>query len=63
MKPRWKVVKCGTYWKIEMKMNEEMTAILRKGRTNAERGLPVWRTEEEAQAVADDLNNRMEGKA
>lgn len=57
MKPCWRAVKSGTYWKVEMKMNEEMMATLLKGWIKTECGTPVWRTKEEAQATADMLNN------
>nr|DAT52246.1 MAG TPA: hypothetical protein [Caudoviricetes sp.] len=52
MKPRWRVVRDGTYWAVEMKITEKVRAVLTTWRD----GKPVWEEKENAQAIADALN-------
>ena len=52
MKPRWRVVRDGTYWAAEMKITEKVRAVLTTWRD----GKPVWEEKENAQAIADALN-------
>lgn len=53
MKPRWRVVKSGTCWKVEMKVTEKVRATLRTDKNET----PVWDNKEQAQTMADMLNN------
>ena len=54
MKPCWRVVKSGSYWKAEMKITEKVRATLRTSKNET----PVWDDKEQAQAMADVLNRR-----
>ena len=54
VKRRWRVVRSGTYWAVEMKITEKVRAVLITWRD----GKPVWDKKEDAQAIADALNRR-----
>lgn len=54
MKPRWRVVKSGPYWAVEMKITEQVRATL----MTIWNEKPVWDDQEQAQTMADILNRR-----
>lgn len=54
MKPCWRVVKSGSYWKVEMKITEKVRATLMTSKNET----PVWDDKEQAQVMADVLNRR-----
>ena len=54
MKPRWRVVKSGPYWAVEMRISEQVRATLMTIRNEK----PVWDDKEQAQTMADILNRR-----
>lgn len=54
IKQRWRVVRSGTYWAVEMKITEQVRATLMTIRNEK----PVWDDKEQAQTMADILNRR-----
>ena len=53
MKPCWRVVKSGSYWKVEMKVTEKTRAILMTKKNET----PVWEDKKQAETMADILND------
>ena len=60
VKPRWKAVKKGMFWRVEMKITEQASALLigqEKEWKKGEYRVPVRVDKVQAQAVADWLND------
>ena len=53
MKPCWRVVKSGSFWKVEMKVTEKTRATLMTNKNET----PVWEDKKQAEIMADILND------